>query len=203
MRKTAETQNRPDRQPPRPRGTGLWLVVHVLAMALFVALASSRIAAAGTMTEADVADLAMGAFADTCTQRGMTANAAEARMVAYVAANGGMGLPFNLSFYDTTLEPTELTVTPGTDRRCEVSFRGDYAEPAARSVVQLMELPPVFGRAIPLPITHTPVQDTFFIEGRQLNPRVAAVVHVGTRRTIAGTETFMNVERLEPGLVTN
>jgi hypothetical protein len=196
-------EDRPEHRASPLRRTALWAVLHVAAMALFVALASSRIAAAGIMTEADVADLAMGAFADTCTIRGMTADRAEARMRDYVAENGGDGLPFSLSFYDITLEPTDLSVTPGTDRRCEVSWRGNYAEPAARAMVQLMAKPPVFGEAIPLPITHTPIEDTFFIEGRQLNPRVAAVVHVGTRRTIAGTETFMNVERLEPGLVTN
>jgi len=180
----------------------LWTVLHVMAIGLFVAVASSRVAAGATMTEGQVADLAIGAFADTCTIRGMTADRAEARMRDYVAENGGEGMPFSLSFYDVTLEPTNLSVTPGTDRRCEVSFAGDYAEPAARALVDLMQQPPVFGQPIPLPITHTPVEDTVFIEGRQLNPLVAAVVHVGTRRTIAGTETFMNVERLEPGLVT-
>lgn len=180
----------------------LWSMLHVMAIGLFVALASSRVAAGATMTEAQVADLAIGAFADTCTIRGMTADRAETRMRDFVAEREGAGLPFNLSFYDVTLEPTDLSVTPGTDRRCEVSFSGDYAPRAARALVDLMQQPPVFGQPIPLPITHTPVEGTYFIEGRQLNPRVAAVVHVGTRRTIAGTETFMNVERLEPGQVT-
>ncbi|NKX44076.1 hypothetical protein [Roseicyclus persicicus] len=174
----------------------LWSVLHAVGAALFLILIAARIAQAGSPPS--TADLAIGAFAETCTVRGLTAAEAEDRMRAYVAAQGGAGLPFALDFYDITLEPTDRPVTPGTDRRCEVAFPGNHTRPATEALVALMERPPVFGQAIPLPITHSPVSGTAFIEGRQLNPRVAAVVHVGTRRTEAGLETFLNVERLRP-----
>ena len=69
---------------------------------------------------------------------------------------------------------------------------------AIEGLVALLERPPVFGQPIPLPITHSPGPGTAFIEGRQLNPQVAAVVHIGTRGTGIGLETFINVERLRP-----
>lgn len=174
----------------------VWSVIHLLGAAIFVLVMISRVGQA-EMRPAE-ADLAIGAFANTCTVRGLTADEAEGRMRNFVAAQGGEGLPFRLEFYDVTLQPTDLTVTPGTDRRCEVAFSGDHTEPATEALVALMERPPVFGTPIPLPITHSPGPDTAFIEGRQLNPRVAAVVHVGTRDTDAGVETFINVERLMP-----
>ncbi|MEM7723855.1 MAG: hypothetical protein AAF376_16010 [Pseudomonadota bacterium] len=193
------TEFEPDHSKIPSRFGALWAILHVAAMALFVLLGASRVSAAGAITEGQAADLAMGAFADTCTIRGITANEAEARMRDYVARNGGMDLPFALEFYDTTLNPTDLTVTPGTDRRCAVSFGGNYAREAAMALVQMMERPPVFGTWIPTPITHSATHGTFFIEGRQLTPNVAAVVHVGVRDTASGgLETFMNVERLVP-----
>ncbi len=174
----------------------LWSALHLIGAGLFVILMVARAASAGAPPA--TADLAIGAFADTCTVRGLTPEAAEGRMRDFVAAEGGAGLPFRLEFYDITLQPTDLPVTPGTDRRCEVAFPGDHTDPATEALVALMERPPVFGTPIPLPITHSPAPGTAFIEGRQLNPRVAAVVHVGTRETADGLETFMNVERLEP-----
>jgi hypothetical protein len=175
----------------------LWSLLHLVGATLFLVLIVVRGASAG-MPAPSTADLAIGAFADTCTMRGLTASEAEQRMRNFVAAQGGDGLPFRLEFYDITLQPTDLAVTPGTDRRCEVAFPGTHTIPATRALIALMERPPVFGTPIPLPITHSPAPGTHFIEGRQLNPRVAAVVHVGTRSAAAGTETFMNVERLEP-----
>lgn len=173
-----------------------WSVLHLVGATLFVVVMVARAASAGALPA--TADLAIGAFSNTCTVRGLTAAAAEGRMRNFVAAQGGDGLPFSLEFYDVTLEPTDLPVTPGTDRRCEVAFPGDHAEPATEALIALMTRPPQFGQPIPLPITHSPGPGTAFIEGRQLNPRVAAVVHVGTRRNAGGLETFMNVERLEP-----
>lgn len=174
----------------------LWSALNAIGAAVFVLLMISRIGQANDMPAP--ADLAMSAFADTCTTRGLTEAEAEARMRAHVEAEGGVGLPFDMAFYDITLEPTGLRVTRGTDRRCEVSFAGAHTEAAIAMLTDLMARPPVFGTAIPLPITHSPVTGTAFIEGRQLNPRVAAVVHVGTRETEAGIETFLNVERLVP-----
>jgi hypothetical protein len=174
----------------------LWSVMHLVGAAIFVLLMISRMAQA-TDRPAD-ADLAISAFAQTCTVRGLTLAEAEARMRAHVADLGGAGLPFRLDFYDITLEPTDRSVTPGTDRRCEVAFDGTHTSEAIAALLEVMQTPPVFGTAIPLPITHSPGPGTAFIEGRQLNPRVAAVVHVGTRETAGGPETFINVERLTP-----
>ena len=41
-------------------------------------------------------------------------------------------------------------------------------------------------------------EGTEFIAARRLNPRRIAVVQVGTRPGPGGTETFLNVERLDP-----
>lgn len=182
---------------PRPAAVGFWAGLHVALISILLALAIGQ-ARAGTLSEPQVAELALGAFGETCTVRGMTADRAEARMRAHVAARGGTGLPFDLAFYDITIEPTDLTVTPGTDRRCEVAFPGDHTGRAVETLLALMATPPVFGQPIPLPVTHSPHPGTSFIEGRQLNPRVAAVVHVGTRVAETGLETFINVERLLP-----
>jgi hypothetical protein len=174
----------------------LWSLLHLIGAGIFVVLIITRVGQAGATPT--VADLAIGAFADTCTTRGLTAREAETRMRLYVAERGRTHLPFGLEFYDTTLEPTDRAVTPGTDRRCEVVIPGDHTAAATEALIALMQRPPVFGEAIPLPITHSPEPGTTFIEGRQLNPRVAAVVHVGTRETDAGPQTFMTVERLKP-----
>ena len=174
----------------------IWSALHLLGATLFVLVMIARVGQAEVPPS--TADLAIGAFANTCTVRGLTAAEAEGRMRNFVAAQGGTGLPFRLEFYDITLQPTDLSVTPGTDRRCEVAFPGNHTAPATEALVAMMERPPVFGTWIPLPITHSPGPGTAFIEGRQLNPRVAAVVHVGTREADAGLETFINVERLRP-----
>lgn len=174
----------------------LWSVMHLIGAAIFVLIMIAHMAQA-TVRPA-FADLAISAFADTCTMRGLTLAEAEARMRALVAEQGGTGLPFRLDFYDTTLEATDRPVTPGTDRRCEVAFAGNHTTHAIEALLELLAGPPAFGTPIPLPITHSPTPGTTFIEGRQLNTRVAAVVHVGTRETDAGVETFINVERLEP-----
>ena len=41
-------------------------------------------------------------------------------------------------------------------------------------------------------------ETTTLLAARKLNPRRTAIVHVGTRQTPKGTETFMLVERLVP-----
>jgi len=175
-----------------------WSALHILGTALFLAVMLSRVAQAGAPTEDDVADLAIGAFAEACPWPRQTASDVEARMLRFASERGFADLPFALDFYDTTLEQTAADVTPGTTRRCEVAFPGIHTEPATEALQILMATPPVFGQPIPLPITHSPMPGTYFIEGRQLNARVAAVVHVGTRENATGLETFINVERLLP-----
>lgn len=91
--------------------------------------------------------------------------------------------------------PATGDVTPGTDRRCEVSFAGDLAGPAAAATVQRLDREGIRSpAAIPAQFTETP--GTALLAARRLNPRKIAVVHVGTRPGTSGIETFMNVERL-------
>ena len=108
-------------------------------------------------------------------------------------------------FYDldplTRVAPTEAktSATPGTDRRCEVSFDGDYAEQAMAAVVEALRRERIL-LEVPLPETHAEARlpGTALLAARQLNPRRTAVVHVGTRPGPDGVETFLNVERLQP-----
>ena len=87
--------------------------------------------------------------------------------------------------------------TPGTDRRCEVSFAGDYAMEASTAVVAQLRAEGITKKA-DVPELYQPTQGTVLLAARELNPRRVAVVHVGTRAHETGTETFMFVERLRP-----
>ena len=116
---------------------------------------------------------------------------------------------FNLAnvrhdFYDldplTNAAPSPATkraATPGTDRRCEVSFQGDYTIPAAKAVTARLQREGITSPA-QLPASHTRLRTkgTALLAARRLNPRKIAVVHVGTRPAKGGIETFLNVERL-------
>ena len=88
--------------------------------------------------------------------------------------------------------------TPGTDRRCEVSFNGDFALQASTAVVAQLASEGIT-KSADLPKSYEQTESTALLAARQLNPRRVAVVHVGTRPSDAGvTETFMMVERLLP-----
>jgi hypothetical protein len=88
--------------------------------------------------------------------------------------------------------------TPGTDRRCEVSFRGDFAMDASTAVVAQLLAEGITSSA-DVPETHVTTNGTVLLAARYLNPKRIAVVHVGTRPGANGLpETFMMVERLEP-----
>ena len=93
---------------------------------------------------------------------------------------------------------TGRTATPGTDRRCEVSFNGDYAMEASTAVVAQLRSEGITETA-DVPGQYQETTGTVLLAARFLNPRRIAVVHVGTRPGASGiTETFMMVERLEP-----
>ncbi len=146
-----------------------------------------------------VAALAQSAFAAVCTNPFQTAATVEQRMRNHVADQGGEGLPFTLTFYDTTLEDTGADVMPSTDRRCEVAFPGDHTADATQTLLTAMQGPPVFGTVIDMPNGFAATETTHFIQARLLNARgTRAVVHVGTREGPQGQETFINVERLPP-----
>lgn len=173
-----------------------WRVLQGLCIAGFVVIAAGRVVADDG---SETADMAQSAFAAICTNPGQTAQVMEARMRAHVANAGGMGLPFGTSFYDTTLGDSPDDVTPGTNRRCEVSFPGNHVAAATETLQSAMEGPPVFGTVTEMPEGFGATEGTHFIQARLLNSRgIRAVVHVGTRDGPQGQETFINVERLVP-----
>lgn len=107
-------------------------------------------------------------------------------------------------FYDldpfTNADPSpakDRAATPGTDRRCEVSFAGDYTADAITAVAAGL-LHEGITSEVDVPDTHQALHTdgTVFLAARRLNPQKIAVVHVGTRPGAQGIETFLNVERM-------
>ncbi|MEL7025604.1 MAG: succinyl-CoA synthetase subunit beta [Pseudomonadota bacterium] len=114
-----------------------------------------------------------------------------------------LGLPgVRYDFYDTdpftSAAPSPATtraVTPGTDRRCEVSFDGSATDAAISAVAAGLEAEGIRTPA-DVPATFQRIPGATFIGARRLNPHKIAVVQVGTRPGPNGTETYLNVERL-------
>lgn len=104
-------------------------------------------------------------------------------------------------FTNAAPSPAGTTATPGTDRRCEVSFFGDYTTDAVEAVTTRLQREGITTPA-ELPATHEHLRTdgTALLAARRLNPRKIAVVHVGTRPGPGGVETFLNVERLRSPL---
>lgn len=151
------------------------------------------VGAAGSL-RADAATVAQ-AFADHCFSPYLTAQTAQDTL----SASGA-----RIDFYDlgpfsaaASSPVTGRAATLGTDRRCEVAFDGAHVAIGVEGVKT--------GLAQEGIDTQTDVPEAFaaqpgseYIAARQLNPRRIAVVQVGTRQSPAGTETFINVERLIP-----
>ena len=170
---------------PLPIFRAVWLA---LAAVLLASAAPAR--SPGTDARAGIE-----AFAKHCFSPRMTA--AKAREV-FNFAN------VRHDFYDldpfTSAPPspaTDRAATPGTDRRCEISFGGDFTSDATRAVTARLESEGITTPA-DLPATHARLRTkgTALLAARRLNPRKIAVVHVGTRAGPHGLETFLNVERL-------
>ncbi|MEM6940366.1 MAG: succinyl-CoA synthetase subunit beta [Pseudomonadota bacterium] len=136
----------------------------------------------------------MALFAEHCFSPVLTAKKARKAFAL-------SGMTYN--FYDldpfskVAPSPAMTTVTPGTDRRCEVSFAGDHAKSAAEAAMSALAHEMIFTPAA-LPANFTPTETTTLLAARKLNPRRVAVVHVGTREGARGVETFMSVHRLLP-----
>lgn len=141
----------------------------------------------------DIAGNAITAFNTWCFKAYQTETQARRNMGADVS-------PFVLTFWDDSLEPRPADSPPGIERRCEVAFDGDHADRAIEELRIQMQTPPVFGTLIALPDTHRVLDETVLIEGRELLRGRVAVVHVGTRDTASGRQTFMAVDRLYDGL---
>ncbi|WP_299688986.1 hypothetical protein [uncultured Tateyamaria sp.] len=159
-----------------------------------ICLIAGVICACGFAVSAQVGPVHPGikAFTSYCFKAGQTAAVARANM----ERNAGAPLPFELTFWDKSLEPA-----PGTpahsERRCEVAFAGDQAGAAVDAVQAKMAMPPVFGTPLPLPAPFAATPGTAYIEARELLRRRVAVVHIGVRGDTA--ETFLRVDRLPAG----
>ena len=160
-----------------------------------IALSGALIGAATLAAAQDVPALAMARFADHCFSPFLTAQKVTRLLDAP---------DVRVEFYDldpfSSVDPSPVTgrsATPGTDRRCEVAFDGAHAQAAKQAALTALgkeglDTP----AAVPEAMERT--DGTALLAARQLNPRRAAVVHVGTRPGPNGTETFMTVERLMP-----
>lgn len=145
----------------------------------------------------ETADLAFEAFKESCFNPHLTATTATQRL-----AQPGT----RVQFYDlnpfSASAPSPVTgraATPGTDRRCEVAFDGDFGAEAATTAVEALEAERILNDT-PLPVTHTNAHlpGTTLLAARNLNPKRIAIVHTGTRPGPNGAETFLLVERLTP-----
>lgn len=160
----------------------------------FLALALMTMAAMARSPQSD-ARAGITAFSGHCFSPLLTADKAEQ---VFNLAN------LRYDFYD--LDPfTNAAVTPavgraatpGTDRRCEVSFGGDFTADAVTAVAARL-LREGITKPADVPETHENLRTggTALLAARRLNPNKIAVVHVGTRPSQNGIETFLNVERL-------
>ncbi len=167
-----------------------------LGTAAFAAVVTIGAASAGARSPETDARGAMSAFANNCFSPFMTAAKAGR---AFGLANLRHDFYDLEPFSDVAASPAMGSVTPGTDRRCEVAFNGDYGARAVEIAITALAQEGIL-RDAPLPETHSTARTTgtALLAARQLNPTRVAVVHVGTRPGPAGIETFMTVERLRP-----
>lgn len=130
-----------------------------------------------------------------------TRNCFSPRMTAAKAADVFSGQSISYDFYDldpltnAAPSPAQTQATPGTDRRCEVAFAGDFADDAMIAVLSRLSREGIT-EAADVPSTHAEGPGTALLAARRLNPIKIAVVHIGTRQGPNGLETFLNVERL-------
>lgn len=151
------------------------------------------------------AALVLSAMPASASESALTAFSTHCFSPLLTAARAEAVLPSRHDFYDLrpfraandVSPPMGRAATPGTDRRCEVAFDGEAVEAGVATVAAALAREGI--------LTDTDVPDGFqrqegteFIAARRLNPRRIAVVQVGTRPGPTGTETFLNVERLEP-----
>ncbi|MEM7719935.1 MAG: succinyl-CoA synthetase subunit beta [Pseudomonadota bacterium] len=130
-----------------------------------------------------------------------TRNCFSPRMTAKKAAEVFEASDISYDFYDldpltsAAPSPAQTSATPGTDRRCEVTFAGDFSDDAMIAVLSRLSREKITEPA-EVPATHSQTSGTTLLAARRLNPSKIAVVHIGTRQGPNGLETFLNVERL-------
>ncbi|MEQ6250102.1 succinyl-CoA synthetase subunit beta [Sulfitobacter sp. HNIBRBA3233] len=138
---------------------------------------------------------ALQAFADHCFSPYLTAETAQDAL-----SSEGV----RIDFYDTrpfsSAEPSPPAgrpATPGTDRRCEVAFDGTATDAGIAAVASGLSREGITAET-DVPAGFPALDTSAFVAARLLNPRRIAVVQVGTRPGPHGTETYLNVERLDP-----
>lgn len=161
------------------------------ATTLFFATSALTAYAGGPQATARTA---IDLFAENCFSPYLTAQKAR----SIFALSGTTYDFYDLDpFSSAAPSPARTEVTLGTDRRCEISFQGNYAEKAATAAAEALKSEGITTPAA-LPAAYTKTTTTTLLAARHLNPRRVAIVHVGTRENANGTETFMLVERLTP-----
>lgn len=136
---------------------------------------------------------ALDAFARNCFSPHMTAARAEQELAPHARHDFYDLMPFSAP----QPSPADTEVTPGTDRRCEVAFDGDYGQAAAETAVAALEAEGIRTEA-PVALSARAEESTTLRGARFLNPARIAVVETGTRPGPNGIETFLRVERLTP-----
>lgn len=139
------------------------------------------------LSASPIAEHAIASFNAVCFKAGQTKADAHARM----QSRDGNPLPYELTFWDKTLEQADGVPT-FIERRCEVRFEGLHGAQSISALRKQMATPPVFGFEIPLPETHTANNKTKLLEGRELLRGRVAVVEVSQ----TSTDTLMRVDRL-------
>lgn len=141
-------------------------------------------------------DVAGQAFAANCFSPFLTAPSAAEELTLSGTRH---------EFYDlrpfSSAAPSPVTgraATPGTDRRCEVSFDGDKADTARNWILEGLTREGLADRIVAVPMHFAQQPGATFVAAAQLNPNRIAVVQAGTRPGPNGEETYMNVERLDP-----
>lgn len=149
----------------------------------------------GTVSTAGPFDPARD-FAAHCFSPFLTADMAQRRL-----EQPGVRVDFYdlRPFSDVAASPVAgRAATPGTDRRCELAYDGDEGAQAAKAAVAGLEAEGIRDDA-PVPDGFEALPGTTLLAARYLNPNRVAVVHTGTRLGPNGIETFLTVERMEPG----
>lgn len=171
--------------------TALWITFHIIAIAAFVVIAATRAQAQDTGNAA----VSSAAFADNCFSPFLTAELAAGLVTPDRRVDFYDLRPFRPS--NPVAEPLGRAVTPGTDRRCELAFDGEWVAAGIAGAIRGLRQEGIETEAeVPADFPSQPGAE--FIAARQLNPNRIAVVQVGTRSGPNGTETFINVERLLP-----
>jgi len=162
------------------------------SLCLFAFLAAGSAVAAQNAN----ADAAGQAFADHCFSPFLTAQTAQANI-----ADAGV----RLDFYDlrpfSNAAPSPVVgraATPGTDRRCEVSFDGANPVAAFEWLSTGLKQEGLLDKNAPVPAGFQSQDGMSFIGAAQLNPDRIAVVQIGVRGPADAPETFLSVERLTP-----